>query len=232
MRKSITLFIVILTILSGCQTIGQRTVIDWVDFIKWDNKMYEGIYTGIMADHKFIEKKLGEVKFKVADHVSDLEYKIKNGDAAFHEKGTNIYTIKGEPNLLAVKTSEAINGYNLYYSRDEEKFHWQFQDMHLEKVNRVEIYQDNTTGGTKRIKELKNLEQISQFLQIVKTSKASPNFQPNMDNGDPVVYEMVLYTGDPVAYKFSFQFDGHSYFWYPSDTAILSNDIQAFIPSN
>ncbi|MBV7508674.1 hypothetical protein KW850_26010 [Bacillus sp. sid0103] len=232
MRKSITLFIVILTILSGCQTIGQRSVIDWVDFIKWDDKMYEGIYTGIIADQKFIEKKLGEVKFKVADNVSDLEYKIKNGDAAFHEKGTNIYTIKGEPNLLAIKTAGAINGYNLYYARDEEKFHWQFQDMPLEKVNRIEIYQHNPEDGTKRMTELKNPDQVSKFLQILKNSKESPNFHPNTEKVDPDMFEMVLYTGDPVAYKFSFQFDGHSYFWYPSDMAILSNEIQAFIPSN
>ncbi|MEH7744627.1 hypothetical protein V7659_06165, partial [Neobacillus drentensis] len=128
MRKTVSLLILLVIVLSGCQTHGQHAVIDWVDFIKWDDKEYDGIYSGVISDKKYIGEKLGEVKFKVADNVSDLEYKIKNGDAAFHEKGTDIFTIKGEPNLIAVKSSRAINGYDIYYSRDEEKNHWQFKD--------------------------------------------------------------------------------------------------------
>ncbi|WHY64493.1 hypothetical protein [Neobacillus sp. SuZ13] len=230
MRKLISLFIFLVFILSGCQSLSQNTIIDWVDFIKWDGKMYEGINTCVIADEKHIDKKLGEVKFKVADNVSDPEYKTKNGDAAFHEKGTDIFTIKGEPNLLAVKSSRAINGYNLYYSRDEEKNRWQFKDMPAEKVIRIEIYQENTANGTKRITEIKNINQINHLLQILKTSKDSPSYQPNMKNGDPDMFQIVLYTGDPVAYMFPLQFDGHNYFWFPSETSILSDEIQGYIP--
>ena len=223
------LFLVVI-VLSGCQTQGQHTAIDWVDFIKWDGKMYEGIYSGVIADETYISKKLGEVKFKVADNVSDLEYKTKDGDAAFHEKGTDIFTIKGEPNLIAVKSSLAINGYNIYYSRDEEKNHWQFKDMPAEKVNRIEIYQEYTSDGKKRITEIINPEQVNLFLQLLKNSKDSPNFQPNMENGDPDMFQIIFYTGEPVAYMFPLQFDGHVYFWFPSDTAILSDEIKGFIP--
>lgn len=232
MRKSLSLLILLVIILSGCQAIGQNTIIDWVDFIKWDGKEYDGIYSGVITDEKYIGKKLGEVKFKVADNVSDLEYKTKDGDAAFHEKGTEIFTIKGLPNLIAVKSDRNINGYALYYSRDEEKDKWHFQDMPIEKVNRIEIYQGYTPDSTKGIKEVKSPKQVSQFLQILKTSKDSPNFQPNMEKGDPENYQMIFYTGEPVAYKFDLQFDGHTYFWFPSEPSILSNEIHAFIPNN
>ncbi len=232
MRKSFSLFMLLIIILSGCQTLGQHAVIDWVDFIKWDGKEFDGIYTGVIADEKYIGEKLGEIKFKVADNVSDPEYKIKNGDAAFHEKGTAIFAIKGFPNLIAVKTSEAINGYKIYSARTAEKHQWRFPDMPMEKVNQVEIYRVYTTDGTKRIVEIKSHEQISHLLQILKNSKESPNFQPNTEKGDPDYYQMVLYTGEPIAYMFDLNFDGHTYFWYPSEPSILSNEISAFIPSN
>ncbi len=225
-----SLLFLLIIVLSGCQTHGQHAVIDWVDFIKWDDKEYDGIYSGVIADEKYIGQKLGEVKYKVADNVSDPEYKIKNGDAAFHEKGTDIFTIKGEPNLIAVKSSRAINGYDIYYSRDEEKNHWQYKEMPAERVNRIEIYQEYTADDTKRITEIINPEQVNLFLQLLNNSKDTPNFQPNMEKGDPDMFQIILYTGDPVAYMFPLQYDGHNYFWFPSDTSILSDEIQAFIP--
>ncbi|WP_066062986.1 hypothetical protein [Neobacillus soli] len=232
MRKISSLFILLMMILTGCQTgtLNHQTVIDWIDFIKWNGKMYDGIYTGALADEKYIGEKLGEVNFKVADNITDTDYKIKNGDAAFHEKGTNFFTIKGSPNLIAVKSFRAINGYAIYYSRDDSGYKWQFKNMPIEKVNRVEIYPAYTSEAPERIAEIKNPEQISHFLQILKDSKESPNFEPNTEKGDPDYYYMVLYTVDPVAYKFDLLFDGHTYYWYLAEPSILSNDIQAFFP--
>lgn len=234
MKKSLSLFILLITILAGCQSspFGSHTIIDWVDFIKWNGIEYDGIYSGVLADETYIGKKIGEVKFKVADNVSDPEYKIKNGDAAFHEKGTDIYAVKGYPHLLAVKSSRNINGYSLYYSRDDETFQWHFNNMPLDKVDRVEVFQEQSPEGTRKLTEITNPEQIKNFLQILQNGKKSPDFQPDTNEKDPFYYQMVFYTGDPVAYMFNMQFDGKTYYWFPDETAILSNEIQAFFPSN
>src|SRR3954467_12899179 len=119
MRKTFSLCLLVMFILVGCRSpLPQNVVIDWVDFVKWNGVEYDGIFNGVLADESFLDKKIGEVKFRVADHVSDPEYKTKDGDAAFHEKGTPIYSIKGEPNIIAVKSSDAIKGYSVYYSRE------------------------------------------------------------------------------------------------------------------
>jgi hypothetical protein len=219
------LFIVFLT---GCQT-NQGIVIDWVDFVKWDGTMYDGIYSAVISDDKFIGKKIGEVKFRVSDNVSDPEYKVKNGDSAFHEKGTDIFAVKGYPYLIALKSSTPIHQYQLYYSREKTKYKWQYDDLPLEKVNKVEIYQAYTAEGNKRISEITKAEEVSRFIEILKNSKDSPNFEPNTEKGDPAYYKMVLYTGDPVAYMYDFMYDGQTFYWHPSETGILSNAMQTFI---
>lgn len=234
MRRFTILFTGLIIILTGCRSspFGQHIEIEWVDFIKWNGKTYDGLYSGALADKTYIGEKLGEVKFKVADNITDPEYKIRDGDAAFHEKGAQIFKIKGDPNLIAVKSASAINGYKIYFSRDDSVYKWQFQDMPIDKVHRIEIYQAYIPNTTKPIAEIKNPDQVSLFLQILKTSQASPNFQPNTVKGDPDYYHMVLYTGDPVAYMYDLNFDGHTYFWHPSEPSILSDDIQTFFPAN
>ncbi|QCJ42664.1 hypothetical protein FAY30_12505 [Bacillus sp. S3] len=232
MRRFTSLFIVLMIILTGCRSspFGQHVQIDWVDFIKWNGKTYDGIYNGALADAKYIGEKLGEVKFKVADHVTDPEYKLKNGDAAFHDKGTGIYAIKEEPHLIAVKSARAINGYQIYFSRDDLRNQLQFQDMPMEKVSRIEIFQAYT--DTPKPIAVITQPKVSQFLQLLNNSQAAPNFEPNTENGDPVYNHMVFYTGDAIAYMYDINFDGHTYFWHPDVTAILSSEMKDFIPAN
>jgi len=192
--------------------------------------VYEGIQSGILADEQFIGKKLGEVKFKVADNVTNTGYKIKNGDAAFHKEGTDIYSIKGSANLLAVKDKSAINGYRVYYERDKTDYRWHFKNVPIEKVNAIEIYQ-GYAPNTKMITEIKDKVKLNFFLKILKNSEENPNFEPNTTNGDPTYFEIILYTGEPIAYQYDMQFDGATYYWHPWDTSILSNEVEAFIPN-
>ncbi|MDR4947372.1 hypothetical protein [Neobacillus cucumis] len=230
MRKTFCLVFLFMFILAGCNSFHQNAIIDWVDFVKWDGIEYDGIYNGVLADESYINKKIGEVKFKVADNVSDPEYKLKNGDAAFHKKGTPIYSIKDNTDIIAVKSTLAINGYSVYFSREGQKKHWRFQDMPIDQVNKMEIYLVQPSNTRKLLSQIKSSDQINRFIQILKNSKDSPHFQPNVEKGDPLYYQIVFYTGEPIAYLQSLQFDGTTYYWFPDDTAVLSNEIQEFLP--
>ncbi|MFC4799277.1 hypothetical protein ACFPA1_07895 [Neobacillus sp. GCM10023253] len=230
--KNWAIFILIIFALTGCRStpFDGHAVIDWVDFVKWDGIEYDGIYSGVLADEEYLGDKIGTVKFKVADNVTNPNYKIRNGDASFHEKGTEIYAIKGVPQFIAVKSNREINGYRVYYSREDFDYKWHFKDMPIEKVNRIEVYLAYQPEGPKKLVNLDNPDEIKKFLQVLNEGESSPNFQANMDKGDPIVYDMVFYTDQPIAYKYDLQFDGITYYWHPWDTAILSNGIGDFLP--
>ncbi|MFB3165083.1 hypothetical protein ABLO26_27370 [Neobacillus sp. 179-J 1A1 HS] len=225
------LFIILLILLTGCRStpFDGHAVIDWVDFIKWEGIEYNGIYSGVLADEKFIGEKLGTVKYKVADNVTNPNYKIRNGDAAFHEKGTEIFIIHGHSNLIAVKDASQINGYRVYYSRDATEQQWHFKNVPLDKVNKIEIYQPYTSEGNKLLSTYTNHEELKHILELLKNSEESPNFSPNTEKGDPDYFQIVLYTDQPIAYKSDLQFDGATYYWYPWDPAILSNEIETYL---
>ncbi|MEY9976806.1 hypothetical protein [Lysinibacillus sp. RC79] len=231
MKKWVTLSF-FLIFLMGCQSIpfgGSQIVIDWVDFIKWNGIEYDGINNGILADKSLIEKELGEVQFKVADNVSNSSYKLKDGDAAFQEKGTKLYSVKGEDDVIAVKDQSAINGYRIYFTRESTEYKWYFDHVPLDQVKKIELYKFFTPEGKKQIAAFVDKTEIDDFLEILSNSKKAPTFEPDTSTRDPISYAIILYTDESIAYKYSLQYDGNTYFWYPSDTAILSGDIQRFI---
>lgn len=233
-KRSLFVFILILLLLTGCRpsAFGGQIVIDWVDFIHFDGKEYNGIHSGVLADKSFIGDKIGTVKFKVADNVKNPSYKIRDGDAAFHEKGTEIFQIKDHPHLIAVKDTHSVNGYSVYFSRDDSDYQWHFKDMPIEKVKTIEIYQTDPPTNNKLISKLTKSVKINSFLQLLVNSEENPNFQPNRGSGDPIFYEMIFYTDEPIAYKYYLQFDGETYYWSPWDTSIVSDEIQMFIERN
>jgi hypothetical protein len=234
--KKYCLSICFLLLLAGCQhsLFRGNAVIDWVDFIKWDGISYDGIRSGVLSDETFIGEKIGTVQFKVSDNVTNPNYKTKNGDAAFHEKGTEIYSIKGAPHLLAVKSEHTINGYDVYFAREDTEYKWHFKDMPMDRVTKVEIYQSPTVNNEQYdlISNLNNAGEVREFLNLLQNSEEKPDFQPNMENGDPTYYEMIFYIdGEPIAYKYNLAFDGATYFWYPWDTSVISGEIGSFLDS-
>ena len=231
MKKWMRLSLIVI-LMAGCQpaTPSSEMEVDWVDFIKWDGKEYTGINNGALADEQYIGEQIGTVKFRVADNVTNSSYTIKDGDAAFHEKGTIIFAVEGQEDLIAVKDEQTINGYRVYTATEGNDYKWHFKDVPLNEVKKGEIYVAYSPEGSKRIAEVTKIEDILSFLDLLKNSKVDAFFQPNMDNGDPSYYDIVLHTDESIAYKFVVQFDGVMYTWSPWDTEILSDEIKQFIP--
>ena len=72
-KRSIFIFVFILLLLTGCRStpFDGQSVIEWVDFIKLDGKEYNGIHSGVLADKHYVGEKIGTVKFRVADNVTN-----------------------------------------------------------------------------------------------------------------------------------------------------------------
>ncbi|MDZ5474026.1 hypothetical protein SM124_20090 [Bacillus sp. 31A1R] len=225
MKKIIVLFSMFL-LLTACGPAG-NAIIEWVDFIVWKDTHYYGIYSGELSDDTYVGDKLGKVKFKVADNITNTNYKIKHGDAAFLEKGTQIYKVKGFSDLIVVKDSSHINQYRVF-AANESGFDWHFKDVPLEEITKILIYKFVPGENHQFIRELKS-QDMKVFIELLKDSKEDENYQPNTFEKDPTTYTFVLYVDGPIAYKYDIHFDERNYYWHPWSTNILSEEIEPFL---
>lgn len=227
MKKICILFICLLFLVS-CNSISQpfsHTIIDWVDFVKINGKEYDALYSVIIADPKNIGEKIGEVKFKVSDNVSNPSYRTKDGDAAFWNKGTEIFSVIDREDLIAIQDKSSVNGYRIYYSRSEDSnFNFHYEDINLETINKIELYDGNTI----LINTLEDEKDINDLLSILNEGTVSSSFSPNTTHGDPATYQIVLYGEEKIGYYYSLFFDGNVWFWHPWDTSIVSNEIELY----
>jgi hypothetical protein len=127
-------------LLSSC---SQHAEIDWIDFIKWEDKEYHGVYNGFISDDSYIGQRIGVTKFKVSDSITKTNYKTKHGDAAFLPEGTVLYEVKDTPGFIAVKDKFEINGYKLYVLYNSEHDRFSFKHVPLDKVTKIETYAIN-----------------------------------------------------------------------------------------
>lgn len=201
------------------------TVIDWVDFIQFEGKHYTAVSTAIVSDKNGIGKKAGEVDFKVADNINSTNYKVKNGDAAFWEKGTALYEVKKLADFLAVKDEQEVNGYRLYLAEEaEEDFPHHFKEVVLDRVKAVEFYTGEQTPELLNRITKGELEEFKELL----TEDVEPKAQ-SANRPDPELYRMIFYTDEPFAHAFHLYNEDGQWLWYPWDEEFLSNDIEKFV---
>lgn len=223
--KKLVLFFISILVLAGCNGLKENIIIDWVDFIHINDTKYNSLYSAVIADQSFIGDEVGEVEFKVSDNVSDPSYKTKNGDAAFWEKGTKIYSVKGLANLIAVEDKELINGYRIYSTEDGPN--WHYKDMDQSSIRKVEIYEGYT--NQKLINAITDKKEIEALFALLDSGETNSNYNPDISNGDPAIYPMVFYSEEPLAYEFSLFYDSKEWYWHPWDTSIVSSEIAAYV---
>ncbi len=92
-----------------------NTIIDWVNFIRFSGITY--LVMSTQTGRSLIESDLGSVfatvNFKLEGNVHDPNYQSKDGDAAFLDAGTKVYTVKGyNPDTrLAAKGNNTLTLY-------------------------------------------------------------------------------------------------------------------------
>lgn len=72
---------------------GTGVQIDWVDFMQFAGIRYLAEGEKIQPD--LLGLVFARVKFKLEDNVHDPNYRSKDGDAAFLDSGTVVYSVKG-----------------------------------------------------------------------------------------------------------------------------------------
>jgi hypothetical protein len=89
-----------LLFITGCQLPGGtatcNTMIDWVNFVQVGSTQYvAGPESSVVLQESDLGPVYAKVKFKVSGNVCDPNYKLKDGDAAFLDPGTEIYQVNG-----------------------------------------------------------------------------------------------------------------------------------------
>ncbi|MBA3943415.1 MAG: hypothetical protein H0X37_02500 [Herpetosiphonaceae bacterium] len=115
-------------------------VIDWVNFIKFNDITYvAGDNPGRTLTEADLGPEFAKVRSKLADTVGDPSYRSQNSDAAFLEAGTPVFAIKGyAPNVMLA--------------------------AHLQ--DRLVLYQADTNPAAKRGGDLLDLDGKVTFISI------------------------------------------------------------------
>ncbi|MCL1849382.1 MAG: hypothetical protein FWF83_06910 [Clostridiales bacterium] len=93
-------------------------MVEWTDFIKWDDTSYISSWSPLSVPEDLIEDKIGEVK-QTAPSTVRGEYEPTNGTAGYLKQGTILYSIRGydQDHYIAAGIHR---GYRLYKTRDSE----------------------------------------------------------------------------------------------------------------
>lgn len=229
MNKIVLGLLLIIELLSGCEhsnPIKGNAVIDWVDFVKLNGVTYTGLWENVIKDPSDVtDQVVGKVKFKVADVVTNPNYRTKEGDAAFLKEGTKLYRVKGfeAVEIIAAKAENVIGGYRLYAGDDYFKtIRRHYKDVPKDEVERIELYRESEVTPYKALSG----KEKDRFIQILESGQDTENYNPK---GDPIYYKMVFYTDEPLAYAYHLADDGEHVFFSPWATRIVSEDIRPLI---
>jgi hypothetical protein len=163
---------IIITMMSGCDklqnTISQpKTIIDWVNFVKLNGITYSAdlTYAGRELEKSDLGSAYANVKFKVADNISDSNYMIKDGDAAFLEAGTPVYTVNGyKPEF---RLAAYLNGRIVLFEADQNPHAKKGADL-LDLKGKVSYIGINSEyDGKTELAAIKDPEQVERLVELV-----------------------------------------------------------------
>jgi hypothetical protein len=193
----ISFIVLIILILSACSTSSpeQKTVVDWTNFLEWNNHQYIGNEQVFVSNPSDIGKSVGRTSFHVQKHVHDSSYKPKNGDAAFLPEGTTLHAVKE----VSPKQVLAVSTQRVYTTKNFKE-----PSLFQEKITKIQLKKEGKT-----IFSATDPSTISTLRSIVKegTLEEMPSTAST-----PVPYTIYFYLSSPLSLKYSlFEVDGMFY---------------------
>ncbi|MEK3714160.1 hypothetical protein [Paenibacillus sp. FSL R7-0333] len=232
MRIKMLIVLTVVVLLSGCSK-GDRITgsaeIDWVDFVKINGASYSGSWDRVIKNPSQVTTEIvGKVDFKVADVVTNPDYRLKDGDAAFLEMGTPLYRVEGfkANEVIAAMDEASIGGYRIYVENDfSTNVRQSYKDLNKDKIERIELFH---LEDVKPYRTLSGSE-AKRFVHLLESGKDTPDYTPQNKEKDPEYYKVVFYTDQPFAYAFSLADDGIEVYFFPWDTRIVDKDLRTLI---
>ncbi|KGE16903.1 hypothetical protein [Paenibacillus wynnii] len=228
MKIKMLILLTVAILLSGCSMRGS-SAIDWVDFVKLNGNSYSGSWESVIKNPNLVTREIvGEVKFKVSDVVTNPDYRTKDGDAAFLEKGTKLYRVEGfkTNEVIAARDKGSIGGYHLYV---EDGFYknvrQHYKDVIKDNVERVELFYLEDVNPYKTLVD----DEKKRFIHLLESGKNTPNYTPQNKDGDPEYYKIVFYIDEPIAFRFTLVDDGINVFFSPWDTRLVDIEIRTLL---
>jgi hypothetical protein len=226
----------LLLAVSGCRTPSppetSYSIIDWADVIRLDGRDYVSVFDSALADPAGVGTEAGRITHRLEGNVHDPGYNLRNGDAAFWDKGTVVYEVKGfaDRSLLAVPDPSIPGGYRLYGERGRiSAGSRNFDRMPRDQAVAIDRYRYASDGKAERIGSIEG-GSVRNVLALLDRGSAG-SYKPADAAGTPTRYSFVFQTGDPIGYRIDIYHDGVRYYWYRNDTQALPDEIGTYMAS-
>ena len=80
----------------------QNSVIDWEDFVQWNDSIYSANYEINQLEKDWeTDGEIGKIKYMLDGHAGS-NHRLKNGDASYLSKGTKLYAMKGYDSVFRI----------------------------------------------------------------------------------------------------------------------------------
>jgi hypothetical protein len=162
--KLLLFLIIAITSQTGCNRGIIIQNIDWVDFIKFNGISYLRTVQPLPYHEEDLEY-FGVIQFRVDGNVNTSGYQIKDGDAAFLDKGIRIYSINSYSTDFRLLAKVGTEFY--LYETDTNPDAKNGSDL-LDiggKVNYVSI--NSSIDGTTELASIRDKIQVNQLIQMV-----------------------------------------------------------------
>lgn len=181
----ITGVLALLTSCSSIQDLNARpaAMINWADFIKLNGITYlaSRSSSGRALEKADLGPEFASAQFKVSESIHDPGYQTKDGDTAFLDRGTPIYSVQGyapEFRLAATRDGQLI-----MYEADSNtnaKLGSDLLDLR-DKIQSIGIV--STEDGTTELAAITDAQQVDLLVELVLTAPVDQNRKPMDDPG-------------------------------------------------
>lgn len=156
---------------------NQHVVIDWVNFIRFNGITYVAVSatTGRPLAESDLGPVFATVTFKLDGNVQNPGYQSKDGDAAFLDVGTQIFTVKGYRSTFRLATDE--NHTLTLYEADTNSRARKGADL-LDIGGKVQsLGIASAQDGVTALGAIKDPKQVSQLVTLVQQAPVDQNTQ-------------------------------------------------------